>query len=131
MPQRVADGEPNYLAKADYGKVPEYLGQVKEEIRRENEMIDAYVAEMGRYSSGVGAEENQTVEVMDERERLELLRALKAKWDAVNSKYQRMCHQTKLDTVGKIKRKEGLEKELDALEADIKLLAAHGPIGIN
>jgi len=126
VPQRVADGEPNYLAKADYGRVPTYLGQVKEEIRRENQMIDAYVSEMG----GGRAEEKEVVEVMDEGERLALLRSLKAKWDAVNSKYQRMCHQTKLDTVGKIKRKEGLEKELDALEADIKLLAARGPVGI-
>jgi len=122
----VTDGDPNYLAKADYGKVPEYLGQVKEEIRRENQMIDAYVTEL----SGGRAEEKDSMELMDEGERLSLLRALKAKWDAVNSKYQRMCHQTKLDTMGKIKRKETFEKELDALEADIKLLATRGAIGI-
>ena len=56
VPQRSGEGEADYLAKADYGKVPEYLGQVKEEIRRENEMIDAYVAEMGRVR-GSGGEE--------------------------------------------------------------------------
>ena len=33
--------------------MPEYLGQVKEEIRRENEMIDAYVLEMGRAQGAV------------------------------------------------------------------------------
>ena len=65
MPQRVTDGDPNYLAKADYGKVPEYLGQVKEEIRRENQMIDAYVTEL----SGGRAEEKDSMELMDEGER--------------------------------------------------------------
>merc|ERR1712028_203181 len=29
--------EPDYMGKQDYGKVPAYLSQVKEEIKRENE----------------------------------------------------------------------------------------------
>jgi hypothetical protein len=126
VPQRSAEVEPDYLAKADYGKVPEYLGQVKEEIRRENEMIDAYVAEMA--GGGRRPEEGPPMEAMSDSERMELLRSLKAKWDSVNAKYQQMCHMVKLDTVGKVKRKEGMEKELDVLEADIKRLAQRGTV---
>jgi len=129
VPQRLAEGEADYLAKADYGRVPEYLGQVKEEIRRENEMIDKYVADMGR-SMGRGSEEDASagLEVMSSEERMELLSALKKKWDAVNAKYQKICHIVKLDTTGKKQRKEGLEAELDLLEADIKKLAARGDV---
>ncbi|KAH8095435.1 hypothetical protein JL720_2734 [Aureococcus anophagefferens] len=87
--------EPDYLKKADYAQVPAYLGQVKEEIRRENEMIDAY-----------------------------------RKWDAVNAKYQKMTHNVNLDTVGKVKRKESMEKELKQLEADIGKLEKPQPIYI-
>jgi hypothetical protein len=106
VPQRLAEGEADYLAKADYGRVPEYLGQVKEEIRRENDMIDKYVAEMGRSSMGGGYDDDADagLEVMGNEERMELLGALKKKWDAVNKKYQLMCHMVKLDTLGKKKR---------------------------
>lgn len=124
VPQRSMEIDADYLAKADYGKVPEYLGQVKEEIRRENEMIDAYVAEI----AGGGEEEGPAMDSMSDAERVDLLKSLKAKWDSVNAKYQKMCHMVTLDTVGKIKRKETMEKELDQLEADIKKLAQRGSI---
>lgn len=133
VPQRQDNQEANYLSKPDYGKVPEYLNQVKEEIQRENRMIDEYVAEMGRVS-GVGRgnnEEEETMDAFNDNERAELLMALKKKWDSVNAKYQTMCHQVKLDTVGKVKRKETLEKELDLLEADIKKLASRGPVYVS
>ena len=96
--------QPDYLKKADYGKSPAYLEQVKEEIRRENEMIDAYVAEMGRQQDPAGFAEGEQLEPFSEDERRDLVRSLKRKWDATNAKYQRMCHMTKLDTVGKVKR---------------------------
>jgi len=129
-PQRVNQSEGDYLNKADFGKVPEYLSQVKEEIRRENEMIDAYVAEMNGspYGGGGGGGGDEAVSELTDEDRRALLGSLKAKWDSVNSKYQKMCHMVKLDTVGKVKRKETMEKELDQIEADIKKLAARGPI---
>lgn len=43
-PRVVPEANPNYMLKQDYGKVPAYLSQVKEEIRRENEMIDRCVS---------------------------------------------------------------------------------------
>jgi hypothetical protein len=132
VPQKPNFQEPNYLTKPDYGKVPEYLNEVKEEIWRENKMIDEYVAEIGRIQ-GVGrnSDDEEVLEQFSDQDRKELLSALKKKWDAVNAKYQKMCHQVKLDTVGKIKRKETLEKELDQLEADIKKLASRGSVYVS
>merc|ERR1711924_497686 len=69
---------------------------------------------MGYVKEQMGYEENagEALEPLAEDERAALIRALKTKWDAVNEKYQRMCHMVKLDTVGKVKRKEGMEYEL-------------------
>lgn len=116
--------EPDYLNKADYGKVPAYLAEVKNEITRENDMIDAYVREQMGYEAMHEAQ----YEAMDEGEREALLDQLKAKWDAVNERYQRMTHMVKLDTVGKVKRKEAMESELRTLEEDIQKLERHGPV---
>ena len=124
VPKAHGTAEADYLKKADYGQVPGYLGQVKEEIRRENEMIDAYVKEQMGYKENAG----EALEPLSEDERRELIRALKPKWDSVNEKYQRMCHMVKLDTVGKVKRKEGMEHELKQLEADIEKLERPGPV---
>jgi hypothetical protein len=90
-------------------------------------MIDAYVAEMGR-SHGAAPEEAQALDVMSDAERRELLHALKTKWDAVNKQYQKMAHMVKLDTIGKMHRKEALEKELNQIESDIKKLASRGAV---
>ncbi len=38
-PKPPANQELNYMKKEDFGKVPAYLTQVKEEIRRENDMV--------------------------------------------------------------------------------------------
>ena len=130
VPQGIAEMEADYLSKADYGKVPEYLSQVKEEIRRENEMIDAYVAEMGRIQDG-DDEDSTQLELMSDEERSKMLASLKRKWDSVNAKYQKMTHLVKLDTTGKIQRKEALEKELNQLEADIEKLANRGQVFIS
>jgi len=88
--------ELNYMKKEDFGKVPAYLNQVKEEIKRENEMIEKYVKEqMG--------ELDMTPEVYEEfpeEEKMILLDNLKLKWDQVNAKYQKTTHLVKLDTTG-------------------------------
>ena len=124
VPKASGSADADYLSKADYGQVPGYLSQVKEEIRRENEMIDAYVKEQMGYEENAG----EALEPLSEDERASLIRALKKKWDSVNEKYQQMTHVVKLDTVGKIKRKEGMEHELKQLEADIEKLERPGPV---
>lgn len=115
---RVTDQQPVYRTKVDYGKVPAYLSDVKAEIERENEMIESYIAAQEPQDEA-GAEEGQ---LMDAAERDALVDALKTKWDAVNKKYQRISHIVKLDTLGKMRRKQGLEEELTQLEKDIQAL---------
>jgi hypothetical protein len=125
VPRVTADKEPDFLKKEDYGKVPAYLSQVKEEIRRENEMIARYVsAKLGELD-----DEPHNSEEMNDFERQELIDALKIKWDKVNAQYQRTTHLVKLDTTGQIRRKETLEGQLKQLEEDISRLE-RGPVVI-
>jgi len=115
----IVEQQPVYRTKVDYGKVPAYLGDVKEEIHRENEMIENYLKsqEEPEYD-----DQNETGEVMNGNERDMLVDALKTKWDVVNAKYQKICHMVKLDTIGKVRRKEAMENELIQLEKDIERL---------
>lgn len=126
MPRSTQSQELNYLKKEDYGKVPEYLSYVKDEIRRENEMIQKYVKEQ---LGEVDAEPEQ-FEEMSEDERQDLIAALKNKWDKVNGKYQKITHLVRLDTTGQRRRKEDLENQLKQLEADIEKLERSGPIRV-
>lgn len=110
---------PQYRNKEDYGKVPRYLSQVKDEIERENMLIEEFVRQNQQLMDDA---DGAVAEPMDERERQELVNALKAKWDHVNAKYQKLCHNVVFDTLGKVRRKETFEKELTQLEKDITLL---------
>ena len=60
--------------------------------------------------------------LMPEEERLELIAALKKKWEVLMRDYQKESHHGKLDTIGKKSRKETIEAEMDQVEADIKKL---------
>ncbi|GMH46391.1 hypothetical protein TrRE_jg10775 [Triparma retinervis] len=114
---------PDYLKKDDYGKVPTYLAQVKDEIKQENELIDQFVAQqMMEYEDAP-----ELCDEMDEAERAELTEKLKNKWDAVNKKYQVLCMHTMFEGHSKMK-KENFEKELDGIEADLEKLTTNGPV---
>jgi len=126
-PKPTGNMELNYMKKEDFGKVPEYLTQVKEEIKRENEMIDRYVKEqMGEVDAAP-----EVYEEFPEEERIDLIRCLKEKWDVVNAQYQKITHLVKLDTTGQVRRKEQLEGQLAKLEADILKLERSGTILIH
>jgi len=60
--------------------------------------------------------------VLTDDEKHQLILGLKAKWEAVNTDYQATTHLTKLDTIGKVKRKEKYEAELQQIEKDIEKL---------
>lgn len=125
-PRVVPATEGNYMRKEDFGKVPDYLVQVKEEIRRENDMIDRYVKDRMGYEDA----SPDRMEELSEQDRLLLLSQLKAKWDKVNAEYQRMTHLINLDSCGMVRRKVGLEDALKNLEADIAKLSKQGPVMI-
>lgn len=124
VPRSTKKKELNYLEKEDYGKPPEYLKFVKEEIRRENEMIDKYIKEQMGYRE----KEPDRYEEMSEEEKEELLYKLKLKWESVNREYQKITHLVNLDTIGQVRRKETMENELKQLESDIDRLQRAGTV---
>jgi hypothetical protein len=61
--------------------------------------------------------------LMPDGERQELIAALKKKWESLNKQFQEKTHYVMpLDTVGKKNRMDGLTKEMDQIESDIKRL---------
>ena len=124
---RVPDASaPDYLKKEDFGKVPKYLGEVKQEIQQENEMIDAFVRkQMEAYE-----DTPELCDAMPEEERIVLIEKLKTKWDAVNKKYQVLCMHTLYEGHQKA-RKEAFEEEMNGIEADLEKLTSKGPLMIS
>ncbi len=125
-PKKRKGEETRHMEREDYGKVPAYLANVKEEIQKEKELVEMYVAEQ----NGNPSEEDEDVEMMDEGERRELIISLKQKWDTVNASYHKMAHKAVFDTPSEVKRKVAHEEELKQLENDIEMLSRDGPIFI-
>jgi hypothetical protein len=88
VPKPLSDGKIDYTKKPDYGKVPEYLSDIKKQIDEETKMISELFIEEKK--------EDSVGEALSEEDRAKLLYALKVKWDDVNKKFQRMAHQTKV-----------------------------------
>lgn len=124
VPKQVDNEEPRYVQKKDYGKVPEYLGQVKAAIEEEKALLEEYMQEEKQ-------EDEETFEILGQQERQMLIHKLKCKWGAVNKEYQKMAHIVKLDTMNKLRRKEHFEKQLEELEKHIYKLESASHIVIN
>lgn len=114
----------DYLRKKDYGKKPGYLKKVQNEINEETRIIEEMMAPEPTEEEILASNE------LDSLEREQLLQQLKQKWDDLNHQYQRISHNTMIDTLFKQRRKEGLEKELAQVESDIQLLSEKRPIVI-
>jgi len=115
-PKKVVQEVPDYLHKADYGKVPQYLTQIKNDIADEYDYIRRLQEEEEREMR-----EGQ-VRQLTEDEKNALIEGLKAKWEKVNTDYQATTHITKMDSVGKKRRKEQYEALLMQIEKDIEKL---------
>merc|ERR1711959_755214 len=113
-PKKVGQEVKDYLGKADYGKVPQYLHKIKHDIAEEYEYIRKLQEEEEQKA-------NQ-VRQLTEEEKAALIEGLKAKWEKVNTDYQATTHITKLDTIGKVRRKEQYEALLTQIEKDIEKL---------
>jgi len=113
------DDKVNYLKKADFGQVPSYLGSIKQEIEGEKAYVRAVMeqeaAEMDRAAP--------KMRLLSPEEQNEILNSLKNKWEQVNRTYQGMTHLVTLDTVGKIRKKEEYERQLEQLEKSIERLS--------
>ena len=51
-PKVVDRGQPDYLRKSDFGKVPAYLKEVQREIEAENEFIEGMIREHTEADAG-------------------------------------------------------------------------------
>jgi len=105
----------DYLRKEDYGKTPAYLHKIKGDIEAEYE----YIRQL--QDQEAFARSNQS-RLLSDDDKHQLILGLKAKWEAVNTDYQATTHLTKLDTIGKVKRKETYEAQLQQIEKDIEKL---------
>lgn len=104
------------MKKKNYGKVPQFLQKIKNEIEDEYQLVREMQLE----------EENERDRqkfLLDEQERNQLIAALKKKWEVVHREYQTLTHKGKLDTLGIKNKKESCEKELAQLEKDIEKLS--------
>lgn len=106
------------IKHAEYGAVPEYLQTVKQEIADEY----AYIKHM-EGSNEPGGPAAANVRLLPEEDKEALLSQLKDKWELINHEYQSITHLVKLDTIGKIRRKERYEHDLAQLERDIEKLS--------
>jgi hypothetical protein len=102
----------DYLSKEDYGKVPSYLKHIKADIESEYDYIRQLQNQEEEMRGG-------QARLMSDDEKAKMILGLKAKWEQVNTDYQATTHLTKLDTIGKVKRKEKYEAELSQIEKDI------------
>merc|ERR1711879_949348 len=109
----------DYLKKEDYGKVPRYLTQVKNDIEAEYD----YIRQLEQQRMD---EEAPAIRQFDEDERLALIAGLKSKWEQRNTEYQRETHKTRIESMGEIKRKEKNEAELQNYEKDIEKMSKMG-----
>ena len=114
-PKLPVSKDKDYLKKKTYGKTPQYLTKIKNEIEDEYNLVREMQIEEQN-------ERDRQKFLMPEEERQELIAALKKKWETLHQDFQRESHHKQLDTLGKKNRKETLEKEMDQVEKDIKKL---------
>jgi len=116
-PQKSSRGAAkDFLNKQDYGKVPTYLQSIKKDIQDEYE----YIAELQKQEQDFNGAPK--ARLLSDDERFGMIQGLKAKWEKVNTDYQATTHLTKLDTTGKVRRKEQFESDLTQIEKDIEKL---------
>lgn len=114
-PKKVSKETRDYLNKADYGKTPAYLTRIKADIDEEY----AFIRQMQEEEE---AEKASQMRPLSDNDKEVLIEGLKAKWEKVNTDYQATTHITKLDTIGKVRRKELYESSLSQIEKDIEKL---------
>ncbi|XP_023937951.2 enkurin [Bicyclus anynana] len=103
---------PEFCLRKDFGQMPEYLVKRNRRIQKELDKI--------RY-----AEENKEslCKLINEEERLELLKDLKYNWQLLQKAFLQLPILT--DTIPKIHRKTKMEQELKQLEKDIALVESN------
>lgn len=104
----------NYLKKTDFGKVPDYLDQIKSTIDKENQFLQSLKEQ--RTFKAESTFELPTSEIAKMREKLQ------EKHRELNQAYQGLTHVNKVNTIGFRRRKETLERALETVEKDLACL---------
>ena len=112
---KVIEDQKKFVEKKEYGKVPKYLENIKDQMNREYEHIKTV------HIQEEEARDNEKFLMSDEELRI-LREGLKRKWEIVNKEYQQITHISKIDTVGLKRKKEDCEKELAQIEKDLAKL---------
>lgn len=103
------------LKKKTYGKVPQYLQKIKNDIEEE-------YTTLRQLKQDQNDEQEKKKYMMTFEEIQTLKEGLKKKWEVVNKEYQTITHIRKPDTQGLKRKKENCEKELAQIEKDLELL---------
>lgn len=115
-PKNHRDEPFQYTKKKDYGKTPTYITKIKDEIDEEYKIVK----EMQLQEEEMKEREKYLI---PEEERLQLIDALKKKWDVLHHDYQAIITKvTKVNPLGLKTLKENLEKEMEQIEKDIDKL---------
>jgi len=118
-PRKTNQEGPHFMQGENYGKVPQYLGRIREQIGAEYEAIREIMQSQKQADA--------TTRAMTDEERVSMLGALKAKWESLNHEYQQQAHLVTLSP-GEKAKKEGLEAGLASCEKTIEKFSGHGPI---
>ncbi|GAB1603574.1 enkurin-like [Argonauta hians] len=105
---------PHFIQKKDYGEIPKYLKQRKEDVKLLQDEYDAAVRKQL---------EDNTMKQLTDEEREDLLRGLKKNWEAVHHDFQGLS--VMMDTIRKKYLKEKLEMLMKQLEEDISMIERH------
>ena len=114
-PRKKAKEEVDYLHKKDYGKVPKYLKKLKVEVENEYKTI----REMQVRNE---EEDAKRKKVLTEEEVKTLREGLLKKLEQLKYSYGQITHKKKFDTLVLLRKKEGLEKEMEIIEKDLQRL---------
>ena len=114
-PRKKAKEEVDYLHKKDYGQVPNYLKKLKVEIENEYKAI----REMQIRNEEEDAKKRK---VLTEEEIQSLREGLLKKLEQLKFSYGQITHKKKFDTLVLLRKKEGLEKEMEIIEKDLAKL---------
>uniref|UniRef100_A0A668APG9 Enkurin, TRPC channel interacting protein n=1 Tax=Myripristis murdjan TaxID=586833 RepID=A0A668APG9_9TELE len=101
---------PKYIKRKDFGEIPEYLQQRKEDALRAQEEYDNYVKEQLQ---------QRAMKQLSDAERQAILEGLKKNWEELHRQYQGLSVVT--DTISKKSHKQRLDFEMKQLESDINL----------
>jgi len=105
----------NYLTKNNYGKTPEYLSKIKEDIEKEYKAIK----EIQIRNEEDEAKKKKKLSC-DEIENLR--EGLQKRLAQVKKDYGNITHKTVIDTIVCKRKKINMEKEIETIEADLEKL---------